>query len=414
MTFPTIPTGARVVTGVQTGTSGTRTFPSLTGLTKNAGDLLIAICVAYQTSTGTDAAFSGWGGGFTEFHDSATATTMAIGCAYKWSTGSETGTFTVTQAGTITGEAAFILLSIPGAHATTPPTAGARVSTATTTMADPGAFDPAGWAAEDTLWIAVGGDGETNATGSYTAIASGPANYTNYVDTGISSDTVGGVEGAVAFRQLNAASEDQGAWTADTSNSRHAALVIAVRPAPTVPGAPTAVLVAQTANTHEVDVDWTAPASDGGATITGYNVRWSSNAGSDWTEDGVEAGLSRLITGLAVVSHIFQAAAVNSIGQGAWSASSSGIIPNPWQTFSDGTSSSTGATVTGLTNDTVDYEFRVATVNASGQGAWSNIAGPYTPIIPVIERMKRWNGSSWVPIVLKHGASWAVVNHNDL
>lgn len=234
MTFPTVPTGGRVVTGVQTGTSGTRTFPNLSGLTKNSGDLLIAICIAYQTGTGTDAAFSSWGGSFTEFVDSATTTTMAIGAAYKWSDGTETGTFTVTQAGAVTGEAAFILLSIAGAHASTPPEGGGRASSTNATMADPSSFNPTGWDVEDTLWIAVGGDGEDATTGSYTAIASAPTNYTSYAETGISADVVGGVEGAVAFRQLAAASEDVGTFTADASNARHAALTIAVRPAPEV------------------------------------------------------------------------------------------------------------------------------------------------------------------------------------
>ena len=122
MPFPTIPTAGagRVLTTNQTGTSQTRTFPDLGSLTKNAGDLLIAVIVAYQSST-TNAQFSSWGGGFTEFHDSGTGTTLAIGAAYKWSTGSETGTFTVTQAATVTGDASMMLLSIPGAHLTTPP-----------------------------------------------------------------------------------------------------------------------------------------------------------------------------------------------------------------------------------------------------------------------------------------------------
>lgn len=83
--FPTIPTtgAGRVLTNTQANTTATRTFPNLSSLTKNSGDLLIAICVAYQTSTGTNAAFSGWTAGWTEFHDSATSTTMAIGMAYR-------------------------------------------------------------------------------------------------------------------------------------------------------------------------------------------------------------------------------------------------------------------------------------------------------------------------------------------
>lgn len=229
--FPTIPTvaGGRVLSTTQADASGTRTFPSLSSLTKNAGDLLVAIILAYQSST-TDAQFSAWGGGFTEIHDTGSSSTMAIGVAYKWSTGSETGTFTVTQAATVTGHAAMFLLSIPGAHASTPPEVGSRAS-GTTSAADPAAFNPAGWDAENTLWISVGGSGETASGGAFAGLSSAPANYGNYVDTGISGDVVGGVEGAVAFRQNNTASEDVGAFGVDVSNARSAAVVIAVRPA---------------------------------------------------------------------------------------------------------------------------------------------------------------------------------------
>ena len=235
MTFPTIPTGGRILTNVQADTTATRTFPSLSSLTKNSGDLLIAICVAYQTGTGTNAAFSGWTGSFTEFHDSATSTTMAIGLAYKFSSGSETGTIAVTQAGTITGHAAMILMSIPGAHASTPPEAGGRASG--TGASDPTSLDPSGWGAEDTLWMVVRGSGETATTGSYTGLSTPATNYGSSTQTGISLDAVGGVEAGVAFRQLNASSEDPGAGTADTSNARDAAVVVAVRPAPDPPRA---------------------------------------------------------------------------------------------------------------------------------------------------------------------------------
>lgn len=231
MAFPTIPTVAagRVVTGVQANTTATRTFPSLTGLTKNSGDLLIAIIVAYQTST-INATFSSWGASFTEFRDSGTGTSVTtIAAAYKWSDGTETGTFTVTQAATVTGHVAMILLSIAGAHASTAPE-GNTQATGTTAAADPAALAPS-WGAEDTLWVAVGVCGETSTAGSFTGITAAPTNYSDFVDTGISSDVVGGCDGAVAFRQLNTSSEDVGGFTCDLSNARNGALTIAVRPA---------------------------------------------------------------------------------------------------------------------------------------------------------------------------------------
>ena len=83
---------------------------------------LIAIVCIYDGNS-TNAEFSAWGGGFTEFGDFATTTGVSIGVAYKFSTGSETGTFTVTSADTSTNDYACILLSISGAHASTVPAA---------------------------------------------------------------------------------------------------------------------------------------------------------------------------------------------------------------------------------------------------------------------------------------------------
>ncbi len=238
MAFPTIPTvgDGRVLTNVQSNTTSPRTFPAMSGLTKSAGDLLIAICIAYQTGTGTNAAFSSWSDSFNEFHDSATSTTLAMGAAYKFSTGSETAAPTVAQAGAITGHSAQILLSIAGAHPSTPPEAGSRASS-TTGTANPAAFDPAGWGTEDTLWIAVGGSGETATTGSWTAISAAPPQYsTGFVVTAQSGDAIGTVQGAIGFRQNAVSSEDVANFTSDTSNTRDGIFIIAVRPAPTFPG----------------------------------------------------------------------------------------------------------------------------------------------------------------------------------
>lgn len=230
MAFPTIPTvgDGRVLSVLATNPAGTHTSPNLSSLTKNTGDLLIAVVIIYDGNS-TNAEFSSWGGGFTEFGDFATTTTMAIGCAYKRSTGSETGTFTVTSADTSANDSCFFLISIPGVHDTLPPEAGSY-ATGTAAAADPASFNPAGWDIQDTLWIAVGGSGETSTTGSFTGIASAPTNYTNYVDSGISADVVGGVEGALAFRQLAAASEDVGTFSVDVSNARNSACIIAVPP----------------------------------------------------------------------------------------------------------------------------------------------------------------------------------------
>lgn len=237
MTFPTIPTtgASTLLTTNQLDSTATRTFPSLSSLTKNAGDLLIAIIYAYQTTTAAGSIWGTWGASFTEFVDIGGSTNGTFGAAYKWSTGSETGTFTVTQAGTITGDASMILMAIPGAHATTPPEATA-IASGTAAAADPASLTPS-WGADDTLWVAVGGNGMTSITGSWTGSGStAPTNYSGLVNTAAAdTSTIGDCDAAVAFRQLNAASEDAGGFSGtDVSNARNHAFVIAVRPAPFV------------------------------------------------------------------------------------------------------------------------------------------------------------------------------------
>jgi hypothetical protein len=200
----------------------------LSSLTKSAGDLLIALAILYDGNS-TNAEFSAWGGSFTEFGDFATTTTLSIGAAYKFSTGSETGTFTVTTSGA--ARCAMFIMSISGAHASAPPEAGGY-ATGTNAAANPGSLTPS-WGALETLWIAVAGTGEDSTAGTFTAVSAAPANYSGLGTAGLSDDVVGSVAAGVAFRQLNAASEDPGTFTNDTSNTRWGAATIAVRPAPT-------------------------------------------------------------------------------------------------------------------------------------------------------------------------------------
>ena len=235
MAFPTIPTAGAgtIVSQLNTAGGATKTFTNiLNGLTKSSGDLLLAICVIYDGNS-TDAEFSGWTAGWTEIIDKATTTSMGFGIAYKISNGSETGNLAVTTADTSANDSAMIVMAISGAHASTAPE-GRADSLGTTTSCRCNGVTPS-WGPADTLWVYIGACGEDATTGSFTGIASTtPTNYSDLFETGISADVVGGIEAAVAFRQVNAATEDPNAngsvFVNDTSNARWRAGLVAIRP----------------------------------------------------------------------------------------------------------------------------------------------------------------------------------------
>jgi titin len=149
------------------------------------------------------------------------------------------------------------------------------------------------------------------------------------------------------------------------------------------PAAPTAVN--GTAANGGVDLVWTAPADTGQSAITDYLVRYSSNGGSTWSSP-VDLGttatsgtVSSLING---TSYIFQVAAVNTVGTGVYSSSSSSVTPlGPPSapgisavTAQDGalrlslTAPLSGAAVTG-------YDYRV------NSGSWVLVASSSTSIV---------------------------------
>jgi len=111
-------------------------------------------------------------------------------------------------------------------------------------------------------------------------------------------------------------------------------LSITVTDAPTVPDAITDLNA--TSGETQVTLTWTAPA-DNGSAITDYIVEY-----------GVTSG-----------------------------------FPGNAQVFSDGVSANTGATVTGLMNDT-DYSFRVAAVNGVGTSPYSNVDTATPTAAPVL------------------------------
>ena len=184
------------------------------------------------------------------------------------------------------------------------------------------------------------------------------------------------------------------------------------------PGAP--MSVSGTAGDTFVDLLWTAPGSDGGASVTDYVVQYSSDSGSNWSTfaDGTGTTTSARVTGLTNgTSYTFQVAAVNAVGTGDYSTASTAVKPGrvpdapgiasvtpgntqlvvvfdapddggkaitdydvqysadsgaSWSNFPDPdtTSTVTSVTISGLTNGTT-YVVRVRAANAAGEGPYS-------------------------------------------
>jgi|TARA_B100001094_G_scaffold311362_1_gene346930 hypothetical protein len=99
--------------------------------------------------------------------------------------------------------------------------------------------------------------------------------------------------------------------------------------AATVPGKPTSV-TGSTGNSS-VTLNWLAPSNDGGRVVLNYIIEYSLDGGDSWTkyERVSSIDTSASLTGLQNGStYIFRISAVNTVGTGEPSLSSSQIVPN--------------------------------------------------------------------------------------
>ena len=89
------------------------------------------------------------------------------------------------------------------------------------------------------------------------------------------------------------------------------------------PAAPTGLTVTPSAN--QAVLGWSAPANNGGASITDYSIQYSSNAGSSYTSfsHSASTATTATITGLSAGTYLFRVAAVNSVGTGSYVTSGS-------------------------------------------------------------------------------------------
>ena len=169
----------------------------------------------------------------------------------------------------------------------------------------------------DLSWTAPASDGgaavsgyqiEWSAAGSdpWTVLAANTGNTnTTYSDTGFAAGTTRHYR----VSAINSAGTASGTDDATTGT--------------TVPGAPTG-LAATASGTTQIDLSWTAPASDGGTAVSGYQIEWSAAGSDPWTVLAANTGNTNTTysdTGLtAGTTRHYRVSAINSAGAGDDSA----------------------------------------------------------------------------------------------
>ena len=291
----------------------------------------------------------------------------------------------------------------------------------------------------------LGSVGPIDANGYFWALAASSGSDVTYgtrfrgiskVDlrtTATSSAITGLTNGSTYEVRVRAAnSRGDGGWSA------HTTLTAGL---PAAPAAPTL-----TSGPSKLYAEWTAP-SNGGSTITDYDVRYSTD-GSNWTEtdDSTPSTAARAtVTGLTNgTSYQVQVRAANTHGDGPWSPSATlkagapdapaapALAPGnaqltatwtaptdnggsaitdydvryssdlgvTWTELPDNTNSTDlSATIGSLTNGT-SYEAQVRAGNANGDGAWSPSAlmsagAPAAPAAPTLTPGDRSLTASW-------------------
>jgi len=371
-TAPGAPTGVTAVTGYQQGTI-TWTAPA-----SNGGALISGYTVTSSS------------GG-------KTCTTSTTSCIVTGLTNGTSYTFTVkatNSAGTGPASSASNAI-VPVTTKPNPPTAVSASSFANTQSV--------------VTWTAPTYTGGSPIT-KYTVTSSGGQTCTTANGT-TTTCTVGGLTNGTAYTFTVTATNSIGTSVASAAS--------APATPSTVPGAPTSVTATSHASQQSV-VSWTAPASNGGATITGYTVTSSPGSLTCTTTGATSCTVTGLTNG---TSYTFTVKATNGSGTGASSLASAAIVPAAvpgaptgvtatsnaasqsvvhWTApASNGglaitgytvmanagqTCTTTGAvtcTVTGLTNG-VPYTFTVTATNAVGTGPASAASAPATPAGPPV------------------------------
>ena len=180
----------------------------------------------------------------------------------------------------------------------------------------------------------AGGGGGTNSqantpggnAGTNTGSGGGGGSHYNSNNYGGS-----GGSGAVILRSLTSATSTTGSPTVSTNGLYNIYMFtgtgsITFSSTPTTPPPPKNIMNIQNAQ-GDLILSWDTVASS--YNVTDYVVEYRSTSGSSWTtvSDGVSSSTGATISGLALGDYVVRVAAVNSVGQGPWRAKFITISP---------------------------------------------------------------------------------------
>lgn len=240
-----------------------------------------------------------------------------------------TGNNTCSISGT-TQDYAVIGVVIPaGMHSVT--TVSTDITRGTPSTAGSGNTDPPSvtlTSGDYTVFTGCVADATTG--NSITAI---PSDYGFLLSTK-SANSTSSVMVGLAARNVTGTSENPGAWAHNSQeNIGFTFAVPAAAPPVDPPDAPTEVQPEDAFGySSTVVLNWTAPVDDGGATITGYRIRTSTDDGASWSTHTADTGdddeTFTITTGLTDgTRYLFEVAAINSEGVGATAVSEWGCTP---------------------------------------------------------------------------------------
>ena len=205
----------------------------------------------------------------------------------------------------------FTVVAVNGVGNSPASSASSSVTPAAVPGAPTGVSATAGSSSAVVTWSAPASDGGSEVTGYIVTPSAGAALTVGNV---LTANVTGLTNGTAVTFTVRAINNIGNSAPSDPSSS--------VTPI-SVPNAPTSVTAV--AGTNSATVSWAAPASNGGAAITGYTV--TPSTGLVVTVGNV---LTTTLTGLASGTTLtFTVVAINSVGTSAPSSASPPIIPTP-------------------------------------------------------------------------------------